>query len=55
MVRILSQYDALRKRSAYLQQYTKEPMFADDLSEFDDSRFVLLRVLELIRIFNIHV
>eukprot|EP01102_Stenamoeba_stenopodia_P000111 TRINITY_DN10083_c0_g1_i2.p1 TRINITY_DN10083_c0_g1~~TRINITY_DN10083_c0_g1_i2.p1 ORF type:complete len:455 (-),score=87.75 TRINITY_DN10083_c0_g1_i2:132-1496(-) len=41
MVKLLSQYDALRKRSAYLQQYTKEPMFADDLSEFDDSRAVV--------------
>lgn len=38
--RTLYQYDLLRKRGAYIEQYKKEDMFRNDLSEFDDSRCV---------------
>lgn len=36
--RILGQYDRLRGRGAFLDQYKKEPMFENDLGEFDESR-----------------
>jgi hypothetical protein len=36
--RMLDQYDRLRKRNAFLEQYKKEDMFANGLEEFDDSR-----------------
>ena len=36
--RTLDQYDRLRKRGAYIEQYKKEDMFKDGLEEFDDSR-----------------
>ncbi|PUU78484.1 Tubulin/FtsZ, GTPase domain-containing protein [Tuber borchii] len=36
--RILGQYDRLRKRNAFLDQYKKEPIFASDLGEFDEAR-----------------
>lgn len=36
--RMLDQYDRLRKRNAFLDQYKKTEMFADNLDEFDDSR-----------------
>ncbi|PAV23743.1 gamma tubulin [Pyrrhoderma noxium] len=36
--RMLDQYDRLRKRNAFLDQYKKEPIFQNDLSEFDESR-----------------
>jgi tubulin gamma len=36
--RLLDQYDRLRKRSAFLEQYKKEKNF--ELSEFDDARCV---------------
>lgn len=39
--RNLDQYDRLRKRNAYIEQYRKEPMFEDSLEEFDDSRQVV--------------
>jgi tubulin gamma len=37
---MLDQYDRLRKRNAFLEQYKKEEMFANGLEEFDDSRSV---------------
>nr|GMC48883.1 tubulin gamma-1 chain [Ipomoea batatas] len=38
----LSQYEKLRKRQAFLDNYRNHPMFADnDLSEFDESRDVI--------------
>ena len=40
--RTVSQYDKLRRRNAFLDQYRKEPMFADGLEEFDSSRLVFL-------------
>lgn len=36
--RTVSQYDKLRKRNAFLDQYRREPMFQDGLEEFDSSR-----------------
>ena len=44
--RICSQYDKLRKRDAFLDNYRKVPMFADDLSEFDDSREIVQDLIE---------
>ena len=38
--RMLDQYDRLRKRNAFLENYKKEDMFANGLDEFDDSRSV---------------
>ena len=35
---MVDQYDRLRKRSAFLDMYKREPMFANDLSEFDEAR-----------------
>nr|VDD09219.1 unnamed protein product [Brassica oleracea] len=38
----LSQYDKLRKKQAFLDNYRKFPMFADnDLSEFDEARDII--------------
>lgn len=38
--RTISQYDKLRKRNAFLDQYRKEPMFEENLDEFDSARYV---------------
>ncbi|KAI8060221.1 tubulin gamma chain [Gongronella butleri] len=40
------QYDRLRKRNAFLEQYRKDPMFSDSLDEFDDSRQVLQDLID---------
>lgn len=39
--RALAQYDKLRKRGAFLDQFRREDMFKDDLSELDESRDVI--------------
>ncbi|OZJ06714.1 Tubulin gamma chain [Bifiguratus adelaidae] len=39
--RTCDQYDRLRRRNAFLEQYRKEAMFADGLDEFDESRQVV--------------
>ena len=36
--RTLKQYDQLRRRNAFLEQYRREPMFKDGLEEFDSAR-----------------
>jgi len=36
--RLLRQYDKIRKRNAFLDNYRKEPMFHENFDEFDDSR-----------------
>lgn len=36
------QYDRLRKRNAFMDQYRREAMFSDSLDEFDSARYVLL-------------
>lgn len=38
---MLDQYDRLRKRNAFLEQYKKEKVFENGLEEFDDARFVM--------------
>ncbi|KAJ1674206.1 gamma-tubulin [Spiromyces aspiralis] len=43
--RLLTDYDRLRKRNAFLDIYKREPMFADGLEEFDNSREVLLDLI----------
>ncbi|KGM92546.1 tubulin gamma chain [Paracoccidioides brasiliensis Pb18] len=43
--RIVSQYDRLRKRNAFLEQYKKEPPFADGLGEFDEARTVVMDLI----------
>ncbi|EAW07490.1 gamma-tubulin mipA [Aspergillus clavatus NRRL 1] len=40
--RIVSQYDRLRKRNAFLEQYKKESPFTDGLGEFDEARSVVM-------------
>jgi len=44
--RCLNQYDRLMRRRAFLDNYEKHPMFAEDLSEFDDSREVVEQLAE---------
>lgn len=44
--RMIDQYDRLRKRNAFLEQYKKEDMFANGLEEFDDSRSVVAGLAE---------
>lgn len=36
--RIVSQYDRMRKRNAYIEQYKREAPFADGFGEFDEAR-----------------
>lgn len=35
---MLDQYDRLKKKNAFLDQYKKEKIFSDNLDEFDDAR-----------------
>ncbi|KAJ3119050.1 gamma-tubulin [Phlyctochytrium bullatum] len=44
--RTCDQYDRLRKRNAFLDQYKKEAMFADTLEEFDSSREVVQQLIQ---------
>jgi tubulin gamma len=39
--RTVNQYDKLRKRNAFLDQYCKEPMFEHNFDEFDNARDVV--------------
>lgn len=36
--RMIDQFDRLRKRNAFMEQYKKEKMFENGLEEFDDAR-----------------
>lgn len=45
--RTINQYDKLRKRNAFLDQYRKEPMFEENLDEFDSARLVPLLLVRL--------
>jgi tubulin gamma len=40
------QFDKLRKREAFLEQFKKEPKFKDDLTELDDSRQVVQELVD---------
>jgi tubulin gamma len=42
----LDQYDRLRKRNAFLDQYRREPMFEHSLDEFDSSREVVADLIK---------
>ncbi|XP_018019206.1 tubulin gamma-1 chain isoform X1 [Hyalella azteca] len=44
--RTLKQYDKLRKREAFLEQFRKEDMFSDSLAELDDSREVVQSLVD---------
>lgn len=44
--RALQQYDKLRKREAFLEQFRKERMFRDGLEELDDSREVVQELVD---------
>lgn len=37
----MTAYDRIRKKNAFLNEYRREPMFADNLDEFDDARDVV--------------
>jgi tubulin gamma len=36
--RLLGQYDKIRRRNAFMDNYRREPMFSDSLDEFDSAR-----------------
>lgn len=38
--RMIDQFDRLRKRNAFIDQYKKEKIFENGLEEFDDARYV---------------
>lgn len=44
--RTLQQYDKLRKREAFLEQFRKEEIFKDNLDELDSSREVVQEVID---------
>ncbi|KAK4688703.1 tubulin gamma, partial [Tremellales sp. Uapishka_1] len=44
--KMLVQYDKVKKRNAFMEQYKKEDMFADGLEEFEDSRRVVAELTE---------
>lgn len=42
MKRTIDQYDKLRSRKAYIDQYRREPVIGESLAEFDQCREVAL-------------
>ena len=44
--RTLQQYDKLRKRNAFLDQFRKEEIFNEDLDDMDTSREVVQEVID---------
>lgn len=40
--RTVEQYDRLRKKGAFIENYKQEAMFENGLEEFDDARCVFL-------------
>ena len=44
--RLLSQYDRIKSRNAFLDNYRREPIFQDSLDEFDHAREVALNLIE---------
>eukprot|EP00898_Chlorokybus_atmophyticus_P002512 jgi/Chlat1/3261/Chrsp22S03436 len=44
--RCLAQYDKLRRKKAFLDNYQKHPIFEHDLNEFDESREILESLAE---------
>ena len=51
--RTVSQYDKLRKRNAFLEQYRREPMFADGLEEFDSARWAHTALYSILDYFTL--
>lgn len=43
--RIVAQYEKMRKRNAYLEQYKKEAPFAEGLGEFDEAKEVVMGMI----------
>ena len=44
--RIVAQYDRLRKRGAFLEQYKREAPFVDGLGEFDEAKEVVMQCIQ---------
>lgn len=44
--RIVFQYDRLRKRNAFLEQYKREEPFRDGLGQFDEAREVVMELIK---------
>ena len=44
--RTLQQFDKLRKREAFMDQFKKESVFKDSLDEFDNSREVIQQLVD---------
>lgn len=44
--RIMTQYNALRKRNAFLESYKREPMFSKSFDEFDDAKEVVQSLIQ---------
>eukprot|EP01052_Picozoa_sp_SAG31_P003156 SAG31_NODE_119_length_23948_cov_9.957105_3_plen_197_part_00 len=44
--RVILNYDKLRKKGAFLDMYRKEPMFRDDLEEFESAREVVQSLVD---------
>jgi tubulin gamma len=44
--RTLQQYDKLRKREAFLEQFRKEDIFRENLDELDSSREVIQELVD---------
>lgn len=42
----MKQYDLMRKRNAFIENYRKYPMFSDSLEEFDSAREVVLNLID---------
>ena len=40
--RIIKQYNKLRNRNAFVDNYRKEAMFKDTMDEFDDSKYFII-------------
>ena len=37
---MIDQFDRLRRRNAFMEQYKKEKIFENSLAEFDDARYM---------------
>lgn len=44
--RTLVQYDRLRQKNAFIDNYRKQAMFADSLDEFDNAREVVQNLVD---------
>eukprot|EP00047_Mylnosiga_fluctuans_P005135 m.238648 g.238648 ORF g.238648 m.238648 type:complete len:470 (+) comp13334_c0_seq1:39-1448(+) len=44
--RLAGQYDKLRKREAFLEPFKRQPMFREDLTEFDSAREVCQQLID---------